>query len=658
MSAAAWTAFDEGYLRAYEWAQALAGGAAMPQEVARVQLGPARPPMPPLHRWGSPVTSDRTSNTDLVLPDRWPGRPCRHGSGKPGLQRVEEGRGAEGREAELAPARHRRHRRDEPAADRDRKWSDRIALVRGDRSASARSRAGRRARRAVPAVGPALAQARGAMGATALRVRALPGRRAGPGPPDARRAGRTCPAAGPAPLRTRASSLAAPRAAWHRDMPTGSLERPEQVRPDILVCCHILIDAIRLHLEHETNAFGHISSFPVVASAPHRGIGERDTTIHVQDVPVLFDARAGEAKCSTASAMSAGVTFTFSAAAPGSAPRAGPRGCRMPLRAPPPRRAPDPETLRTASGFTVSTRIHPGRPPRRGSGRGAEKPLWPLNTRRRFAGRERVLRSDEDGTSLREPGHAAPGRLRVRRGSSRGRGCRCFDPELERRLLDRSLEAIPALETTMSMPPKARTASLKASCTDASSSTSATADSPEVTELVRKVGGAVGIDVVRRHMRLGGGASATAPPMPPAAPVTSTRPCSSRGGGASDSLYSSSGQYSTPNDSPSSRETNPPSAEATFMTLIARWYRSRASRAALTVRPTDTRPIPCRTMTRGLGSPKASSLGTVEVVDLVSLPVGDRLQRALLQVDPALERHKDGPPPRMHEVIGAGGSHL
>jgi len=40
MSAAAWTAFDEGYLRAYEWARALAGGAAMPQEVARVQLGP------------------------------------------------------------------------------------------------------------------------------------------------------------------------------------------------------------------------------------------------------------------------------------------------------------------------------------------------------------------------------------------------------------------------------------------------------------------------------------------------------------------------------------------------------------------------------------------------------------------------------------------
>jgi len=38
--AAAWTVLDEGFLRAYEWAQALAGGAAMPQEAASVQLGP------------------------------------------------------------------------------------------------------------------------------------------------------------------------------------------------------------------------------------------------------------------------------------------------------------------------------------------------------------------------------------------------------------------------------------------------------------------------------------------------------------------------------------------------------------------------------------------------------------------------------------------
>ena len=40
MSAAGWTAFDEGFINAYEWSQALAGGAAMPQETASVQLGP------------------------------------------------------------------------------------------------------------------------------------------------------------------------------------------------------------------------------------------------------------------------------------------------------------------------------------------------------------------------------------------------------------------------------------------------------------------------------------------------------------------------------------------------------------------------------------------------------------------------------------------
>ena len=66
--------------------------------------------------------------------------------------------------------------------------------------AAARSWSGRRARRAVPAVEPALAQARGSVGAAALRVRALPRRRAGSGRPDARRAARACPAAGPAPL--------------------------------------------------------------------------------------------------------------------------------------------------------------------------------------------------------------------------------------------------------------------------------------------------------------------------------------------------------------------------------------------------------------------------------------------------------------------------
>jgi hypothetical protein len=37
---AAWTAFEEGYLRAYEWAGALAGGAALPQGTATTPLGP------------------------------------------------------------------------------------------------------------------------------------------------------------------------------------------------------------------------------------------------------------------------------------------------------------------------------------------------------------------------------------------------------------------------------------------------------------------------------------------------------------------------------------------------------------------------------------------------------------------------------------------
>ncbi len=40
VSVPAWNAYDEGYLRAYQWASALAGGAALPQEASPVQLGP------------------------------------------------------------------------------------------------------------------------------------------------------------------------------------------------------------------------------------------------------------------------------------------------------------------------------------------------------------------------------------------------------------------------------------------------------------------------------------------------------------------------------------------------------------------------------------------------------------------------------------------
>jgi hypothetical protein len=40
VSAAVWTDSDEGFLRAYQWSGALAGGAVLPQEAAPTQLGP------------------------------------------------------------------------------------------------------------------------------------------------------------------------------------------------------------------------------------------------------------------------------------------------------------------------------------------------------------------------------------------------------------------------------------------------------------------------------------------------------------------------------------------------------------------------------------------------------------------------------------------
>jgi hypothetical protein len=40
VSVSSWSLYDEGYLRAYQWAGALAGGSPMPQEAAQVQLGP------------------------------------------------------------------------------------------------------------------------------------------------------------------------------------------------------------------------------------------------------------------------------------------------------------------------------------------------------------------------------------------------------------------------------------------------------------------------------------------------------------------------------------------------------------------------------------------------------------------------------------------
>ena len=135
----------------------------------------------------------------VVLPDRWPGRPRRHGGRQPGLQRLEESRGAEGRRPELASARQCGDRRHEPAADRDGKRSHRVALVRRDRPPSAIARERRRARRAVPTCGRPILRLE-APCAPALRVRALPRRWAGAWRPDARRPARTGPAARTTPL--------------------------------------------------------------------------------------------------------------------------------------------------------------------------------------------------------------------------------------------------------------------------------------------------------------------------------------------------------------------------------------------------------------------------------------------------------------------------
>ena len=150
MSAAGWTAFDEGFSRlpvgagSRRWRRAAPGGRA---GSARAGRGRACS-----HRAGRHLRLLRRGQAVpiVVLPDRRPGRPRRHGCCEPGPQRLEEGRGAEGCRASLASTRHRRGRRDEPAADRDRKRSNRIALVRRDRPPSALARQRRRARRAVP----------------------------------------------------------------------------------------------------------------------------------------------------------------------------------------------------------------------------------------------------------------------------------------------------------------------------------------------------------------------------------------------------------------------------------------------------------------------------------------------------------------------------
>ena len=167
-----------------------------------------------------------------------------------------------------------------------------------------------------------------------------------------------------------------------------------------------------------------------------------------------------------------------------------------------------------------------------------------------------------------------------------------------------ALDAMPAFDTTMSMPPNAETALAKASATARSEVTS------PATEIAASPYGATASAAPgpsRSNATTAAPActsdSRTARPMPPAAPVTSaTRPWSSPGGGANDSLYSSSGQYSMAKLSAADNETNSDTALAPAITSIARWYRSREIRAPLSVGATATSPTFWMRTTRGSGS--------------------------------------------------------
>ena len=63
-----WTAYDDGYLQAYQWASALAGGAALPAADAPVPLGPGETShlrLAPVTVVGTPTTDDLAACTEL-----------------------------------------------------------------------------------------------------------------------------------------------------------------------------------------------------------------------------------------------------------------------------------------------------------------------------------------------------------------------------------------------------------------------------------------------------------------------------------------------------------------------------------------------------------------------------------------------------------------
>ena len=101
-----------------------------------------------------------------------------------------------------------------------------------------------------------------------------------------------------------------------------------------------------------------------------------------------------------------------------------------------------------------------------------------------------------------------------------------------------ALEATPALETTMSTPPKASMVASNAAVTARSDVTSPdTARPRSPSSPTASTAPSLSRSNAATQAPAAASESTTARPMPPAAPVTSaTLPCSSPGGGESDSL--------------------------------------------------------------------------------------------------------------------------
>ena len=122
-----------------------------------------------------------------------------------------------------------------------------------------------------------------------------------------------------------------------------------------------------------------------------------------------------------------------------------------------PGRAPDPRALQDRVGVDgVDADAGARRPPRPGSARGAARPPSPTSTRRRSCPRRARSWRRRRRSSRRVSWRAARGTPRARRGSSRCRGStwlRSHSASVVSSI--GALDATPALETTMSTPPKA-----------------------------------------------------------------------------------------------------------------------------------------------------------------------------------------------------------